>query len=208
MTPTESEILRRASKDLLRFLDADALGSCTGSAPTEAEALQVDEALSIADRLMIRLLDPVRPPLEPGFDLHQVYDNPSLWFHRFGAVALVSTALEARERARLQAALGERQVSARDMPVALAMGETAKAAIADAAVVLSALHRNPVQLAFELGMYATAMAIGRRYEAELRRFSRQVRSVGFDQFVDRALHTSRLAACREFRQAASDLQSV
>lgn len=206
MTPPEIEISNRASLELLKYLDADAAGSVVGSSsritpPTEADAV----SSSIVERLT-KSPSPPEDVLDPPFQVSRVHINPYLWFYRFGPVVLLATASDARERARFQHALGERRVREADMPFALSMGSNAKAAIADAAAALLATHPNMAHLALDLGMYATAMAIGRRYQACLARLSMELQSTDFDRFIDRALHTSRIGACRELRQVASELQ--
>jgi hypothetical protein len=144
--------------------------------------------------------------LDPPFQISDIHINPYLWFYRFGPVVLLSTASDARERARIQHGLGERRVTEIDMPAALSMGLSAKAAIVDAAAALSASHQNMAHLALDLGMYATAMAIGRRYHSRLTRLSMDLQNTEFDRFIERALHTSRMGACRELRQTASEIQ--
>ncbi len=209
MTPPEIEISNRASLELLKYLDADSAGSMKGASSRVSAPTEDDEVLpSIAERL-------TKPPeptedeaLDPPFQVSRVHINPYLWFYRFGPVVLLSTASDARERARFQGGLGDRRVSEADMVFALSMGENAKAAIADAAAALSATHPNMAHLALDLGMYATAMAIGRRYRTCLSRLSMELQSAEFDRFIERALHTSRIGACRELRQVASELQNA
>lgn len=214
MTPHEVEISRRAAADLAKYLDADSAGSFTKSVPVASHSQDADpqssdpESLSIAQRLARRSLEVVEVRLDPAFEISHICENPDLWFYRFGAVALMSTAEDARQRARFQQGLGPRQVGELDLPIVIAIGATAKAAISDAAAVLFSTHKNIAHLAYDLGMYATAMAIGRRYEVELLRLSEELKRAEFDQFSQRALHTSRIAACRELRQAAADLQHV
>jgi hypothetical protein len=214
MTPHEVEISVRAAAELAKYLDADSAGSFTKSVPVASNGQDEDpkssdpQLVSIAQRLAKRSLEVVEVRLDPAFEIRRVCENPDLWFYRFGAVALMSTAEDARQRARFQHGLGPRQVSELDLPIAIAMGATAKAAISDAAAALFSTHKNIAHLAYDLGMYATVMAIGRRYEAELLQLSQELKRAEFDQFIQRALHTSRIAACRELRQAAADLQHV
>lgn len=207
MTPPEIEISNRASLELLKYLDADSAGALVGSSSRFSPPTAPDAVLtSIAERLTKGSAPTEDEALDPPFQISRVHINPYLWFYRFGPVVLLSTAADARERARFQHGLGERRVSEADMPFVLSMGENAKAAISDAAAALSATHPNMAHLALDLGMYATAMAIGRRYHTCLARLSTELQSTEFDRFIERALHTSRIGACRELRQVASELQ--
>ncbi len=213
MTPYETEISVRAGLDLVKYLDADSAGSLANAVPVARNGelgtqTSGPQPPSIAERLSKRTVEVVEVRLDPGFEIRRLFDNPDLWFYRFGAVALLSTAADVRQRARFQQGLGSRQVTESEMPIVMGMGVTAKAAMSDAATALFATHKNIAHLAYDLGMYATAMAVGRRYEAELIRLSEELQRSDFDQFIQRALHTSRIAACRELRQAGADLQNV
>ena len=198
LTVSEQALINRATPDLCQWLDDDARESCARGTKN-AEPGSSHEG-SIAERL-----NRGAASTELAWAEH-VRLAPEAWFRRFGAIGLVATAFDGRDRVRLQGALGPDALNTEDLQTAISCGSQAKAAIRDAAAVLNRVHRDISPFVTQLGMYLTAMAVGRRFAQQLELLASDPAVRGLESYVESALTTSRLGASRELRDLAEKMR--
>lgn len=199
LTGCEQELVNRSTPAMLKLLDEDSAAACANAKPVEAQTSSDDKSLSVAQRLNARLRPGEQLPIDA------IASDPSAWFSRVGRVALVATATDSRDRFRMQQALGSNALNTAELAIAARFGPLALAATRDAATVTNKTHKGIDSIALHLGMYLTAMAIGRRFSRTLLTLAGHQSLSQFRMYAESALTTSRLGASSQLRQVMTEM---